>query len=219
MAFMRNPFRTFGRDRSGVSAIEFAFCAPVMIILLLMGVDTYRYASATRQVEEIAATIGQMISVNQTGNVNYVDLQFFHDSTMVIYPEVLSDSKQLGINWSSDIGISMASVQFSTASGCKSNCAYLPKVLWTGGSTPRACLFTLLPAADTAPPSRTTLPQDAFAPGSLIVVDVTFTFRPTIAMRFMPSLPIARSYYVTPRYVSAINYATVSGDNGIAKSC
>lgn len=214
---MRSRLR---RDERAVSAIEFALGAPIFMVLLLMGVDTARYVLATRQVEDVAATIGQMISVNQSGTVNYVDLQFFHDSAMVIYPQVLADSAQQAVPWSKDINISMSSIIFTaTPSSCTSNCTYVPKVLWSGGSIPRSC--TVMPAsvADTSRPSSTTLPADVFGSGSIIVVDVSFAFRPTLAPQFMKAMTIARSYYVAPRYVTAINYATVSGDNGIAKSC
>lgn len=208
------------RDDRGVSAIEFALGAPIFIILLLMGVDTARFVLATRQVEDVAATIGQMISVNQSGTVNYIDLQFFHDSAMVIYPQVLSDSAQQQLSWSNDINISLASIQFTmTPSSCTSNCTYVPKVLWTGGSVPRSCTVMPTSVSDTTRPSSSTLPADVYGSGSIIVVDVSFAFRPTIAPQLLKTLTIARSYYVAPRYVPTINYAKVSGDNGIAKSC
>ncbi len=211
---------SFARDERGVSALEFAFCAPLFIVLILMGVDTTRFLVCTRQVEEVATAIGQMISVDQDGQVNYVDLQFYHDSAMVIFPQVLADSAQLGKTWGNDIGISMASIQFTPSStSCTTNCTYLPKVLWTGGTTPRSCTAMPTASTDTATPSATTLPADAYGAGSIIVVDVTFNFRPTIAPRFMTTIPIKRSYYVTPRYVPSITYVTSTGDNGIAHSC
>ncbi len=220
MRVLRELLRRLRGDERGVSALEFAFCAPVGIVLLLVGVDTTRYVFATRQIEDVAATIGQMISVNQVGSVNYVDLQFYHDSAMVTFPEVLSDSAQLAETWGSDIGISMASIQFTASStSCGTSCTYLPKVLWTGGTTPRSCTVPPLAAADTAAPSSTTLPVDAFGPGSVIVVDVTFAFRPTLATKFMKTIPISRSYYVAPRYVSSVTYSKVTGDNAIAHSC
>lgn len=210
----------FGRDRRGVSAVEFAFCAPAFIVLSLVGVDTTRYVFATRQVEDVAVTIGQMISVEQDGQVNYVDLQFYHDSAMVIFPQVLADSAQQSKKWGNDIGISMASIQFTaTSSSCTSNCTYTPKVLWTGGTTPRSCTALPTSTTDTARSSSTTLPASAYGAGSIIVVDVAFSFRPTIAPSFMTTIPISRSYYVAPRYVSAITYQAKSGDNGIAHSC
>lgn len=214
------PIRRFGRDRRGASALEFALCAPIFIVLLLMGVDTTRYVYATRQVEDVAATIGQMISVQQNGQVNYVDLQFYHDSTMVIFPGVLTDSAQQAKAWGTDIGISMASIQFTpSSSSCTTACTYVPKVLWTGGTSPRSCTALPTPTSDTAAPSATTLPASAFGAGSIVVVDVAFSFRPTIAPRFMKTIPITRSYYVAPRFTSSIGYVAKTGDNGIAHSC
>ena len=210
----------FCRNERGVSALEFALFAPVFIVLLLLGVDTTRFVFATRQVEDVAATIGQMISVEQDGQVNYVDLQFYHDSAMVMFPQVLADAAQQSKAWGNDIGISMASIQFTPSStSCTTNCTYVPKVLWTGGTTPRSCKTLPTSTADTAPPSSTTLPASAYGAGSIIIVDVTFNFRPTIAPQFMTTIPILRSYYVAPRYVSSITYGTKSGDNGIAHSC
>ncbi len=210
--------RRFARDDRGVSALEFAFLTPVMLVLLLVGVDTTRYIRETRRVETVASTIGQMISVNQSGSVNYVDLQFFHDSAMVIFPEVLADSSQQQITWSNDISISMASFQFTPSPSCAS-CSPTPKLVWAGGSKPRSCTTMPTPVADTASPSSSTLPTDAFTTGTLIVIDVSFNFRPTIAPQFMKTLSVSRSYYVAPRYVPSITYAVISGDNGIAKSC
>jgi hypothetical protein len=132
---------------------------------------------------------------------------------MVIFPQVLADAKQQNIAWGNDIGITMSGLSFTAVGN-----AYVPKMLWTGGTNPRSCLIPMLPAADTTAPTPSTLPMDVFGPGSLIVVDVTFSFRPTIAPFFMQTIPISRSYYVAPRYVTSINYAGSAGST-IASSC
>src|ERR1700722_1127509 len=95
------------RDCAGAAALEMAFVAPVIILLALAGVDTTRYIIATEQISKVANTIGQMLTENATGKVNYVDLQFYHDSAMVIYPDVLADAAARNIAWSNDISISM----------------------------------------------------------------------------------------------------------------
>ena len=212
MPMRRSLADAFRRDRRGIAALEFAIGAPMMIVLLLAGVDTGRYVVATKRLDSVAATIGQMISVSQSGSVSNTDLQFFHDSAMVIFPQVLSDSHAQNIAWGNDIGITMTSVTFS-----KSGSTWVPAVLWTGGTNPRSCTTTLLSAPDTAAPSRLTLPTDVFGPTSLIVVDVTYSFRPTIAPAFLKTIPIARSYYLAPRYVSTIAYSGAAGT--YATSC
>ena len=210
----------FRQDARGTSALEFALCAPMFVVVLLMGLDTARFAFATRQVEDVAATIGQMISVEQDGTVNGTDLQFYHDSAMVIFPQVLSDAAQQSKTWDDDIAISVASVQFTaTSPSCTAGCTYVPKVLWAGGTRPRSCSIPPTAVADTAAPSPTTLPSSVFAAGSIIVVDVSFAFRPTIAPRFMATLPIRRSYYVAPRYVPTITYAAQAGNTSFAHAC
>ena len=210
----------FRRDARGTSVLEFALCAPLFIVLLLAGVDTARYLFATRQIEEVATTIGQMISVEQDGSISSKDLQFYHDAAMVIFPQVLADAAQQSKTWDNDIGISVASIQFiATSPTCTVNCTYIPKVLWTGGTTPRSCSVRPTAVADTAGPSPTTLPTSVYGAGSIIVVDVSFGFRPTIAPRFMATLPIRRSYYVAPRYTPTITYADATGGNGFAHAC
>jgi Flp pilus assembly pilin Flp len=210
----------FRRDRSGAAAIEMAFIAPVMIVLVLGGVDTARYVEATESINKVASTIGQMITENTSGSVNYIDLQFYHDSAMVIFPDVLSDAARQGISWSNDISISMSSIQFTaTPANCTSNCTYIPKVMWTGGNNPRACGTVFSQVVDASVPSPSTLPSDIYGPGSVIVVDVKYNYHPYFVSFLAPSISIARSIYMAPRYVSSVNYQVISGDNGIAASC
>lgn len=217
---LRARLAHFHRDRSGIAAIEMAFVAPVMVLLALAGTDTARYVIATEQISKVANTIGQMLTENTSGSVNYVDLQFYHDSAMVIYPDVLSDAAKQNIPWSSDIAITMSSIQFTTTQkNCGTTCTYTPKVVWTGGSNPRACGSIFTSVSDISVPSATTLPQDIYGPGSVIVVDIQYNYHPWFASYLGASIGIARSVYLAPRYVSLVSYQVVAGDNGIAASC
>lgn len=210
----------FLRNRAGISAIEFAVAAPVLILLLVFGFDIARFVISTEKVVNVASTVGQMISQNTTGTVNYVDVQFYRDLAMVIFPQILADAKQQNIAWYNDISITMSSINFvASPSGCTTSCTYKPEVVWSGGSNPRSCTAPITSSSDTAAPSPTTLPVDVYGPGTLIVVDVTFTFKPTIAPSFMKNINISRSYYLAPRFVPMVKYAVISGDNGIAAEC
>lgn len=215
-----SPMAKFLRNTAGISAIEFAVAAPVLILLLVFGFDIARFVISTEKVVNVASTVGQMISQNTTGTVNYVDVQFYRDSAMVIFPQVLADAKQQNIAWYNDISITMSSINFvASPSGCTTSCTYKPEVVWSGGSNPRSCTAPITSSSDTAAPSPTTLPVDVYGPGTLIVVDVTFTFKPTIAPSFMKNINISRSYYLAPRFVPMVKYAVISGDNGIAAEC
>lgn len=191
----------FARDRRAVSAIEFAVGAPMMVALLLCGVDSGRYALATRRLDRVAATIGQMVSVNTTGTMSAADLSFYEDSAMVTLPLALQDSAALGTTWQADLPITVSSVKFAVVKG-----QTVATVQWSAGPAKRACNTPLTSVDDQAAPSPTTLAADAFGTGTILVVDVSFKFRPTIATRMLPSVSVARSFYVQPRYVSAVAY-------------
>ena len=226
--------RRFAAAQDGVSAVEFSLVLPVLIVLLLAGVQLVTYINATRKVEAIAASISEMISqaVPPSGSteatVNALDLHFSYDSTLVLFPYIMKDSAQKGVSWWQDISISYASVQFTqiprsncTGNADQSSC-YTANVVWTSNGTAganyRPCLVPQLPADDTAPPSRSTLPRSLFGPGSIIAVDVVFTFVPTFGAKFLQSLKIARSVFVQPRYAPVIKFDN-SGNDGIASTC
>jgi Flp pilus assembly protein TadG len=212
---MRLPIisnRAFRPDASGVAAVEFALCAPIMMLLLLVGFDTARYIVAARRLAVVAATIGQMLSVSTTGQVAAADLQFYEDSTVAIFPQVLQDSYQQGLTWSKDIGMTVSTVNFTGTSP-----SYQGLVNWTVGTNLRPCNVPMIATPDSASPSPTTLPTDVFGSGSLIVVDLSFRFRPTIATKLMNPLLIVRSFYVQPRYVPSLVYSGSGSAN--AKQC
>ena len=200
--------RLLGSDTRGVAAIEFALVIPILMLLLLVGFDSARYIVAARRVAVVASTIGQMLSVSTTGQIATADLQFYEDSTVGIFPQVLQDSYQQGLTWSNDIGMTVSAVNFTGTSP-----SYQGLVNWTVGTNLRPCYTPMTATSDSAGPSPTTLPADVFGPGSLIVVDLSFKFRPTIASNLMNPIPIVRSFYVQPRYVSSLTYAASGSAN------
>ena len=232
-AGLPSPSRGLIGDTRAVSAVEFALIFPVLLILMLAGSQLVTYINSTRKVELIAQSISQMISQAQppqnstTATVNATDLHFSFDSALVLFPYLMKDAPRQGLQWWQDIAITFASVNFTqTASNCTgttdlSNC-YAAKVVWTStgttGGNYRPCTPAQLPADNTAAPSRATLPRSVFGPGSLIAVDVVFTFRPSFGARFIPAMRIARSMYVQPRYASLVDL-DLTGNDGIATKC
>jgi Flp pilus assembly protein TadG len=196
----------FLRSRRGVAALEFALIAPLLIALFLGGFELTRYMNAIRRITYLANSVAEMIAQNTTGSVNMVDIQFAQDSTMLIFPQVLSDSKGKGIPWGNDMTVDISAVDFTpTVSGCTSNCTYTAKVHWsTAGYRP--CSAPLSAVSDTAAPTATTLPSDVFGPGSLIVVDVVYTYTPVVATNIFGAMTIRHSAYLQPRYVASVNY-------------
>ncbi len=204
----------FARADRGVALLEFSLIMPFLIALLLGSFELTRYINTTRQITNLADSIAQLFAQNTTGSINDTDLHFAIDSTMVTFPNVLGDAHKQGIYWWQDIYVSMSSVSFTpTVTGCTSNCTYNAKVMWTTGARP--CSTNLTPASDTAPPSLTTLPTDAFGPGSMIVVDIAYNYRPIVATNLLGVKTISRSTYLQPRYVSSVKYAA-GGSMGTA---
>lgn len=227
------PAGRFAADTRAVSAVEFALVFPVLLILMLAGTQLVTYVNATRKVELIAQSISQMLSQAQpppsatVATVNAADLHFSFNSSLVLFPYLMKDAPNQGLQWWQDIAISFASVAFTqTATNCSdttdlSKC-YAANVVWTSTGTSgggyRPCTPAQLPADNTAAPTRATLPRSVFGPGSLIAVDVVFNFKPSFGARFIPAVRIARSMYVQPRYAALVNFDT-TGNDGIATKC
>lgn len=225
--------RSLLHDQGGVAALEFAFAAPVLLILMLSGLELENYIKAVRKVELYASSISEMISeakppTNQVNaaSVSQLDIHFAFDSGLVIFPYVMKDAARKNIPWWQDISVDFASIQFNQTStscngqGDQSSC-YLAKVLWTStgtaGANFRPCIVPQLPTTS-ATPNRLTLPSTVFGSGSLIVIDVVFNYTPSFGSGLVPSRRIARSVYVQPRYATVINFDTTNND-GIVTVC
>ena len=210
--------RSFLRHRQAASTVEFAFLVPVILLLLLMGFETGRYVLATQRIQEVANSVAEMLSQTAAastppatsptgaGYVQDSDLHFFYDSAMATYPDVLAAANNTGTYWWQLLTVQMTSIYFNAnPTSCTSNCTYKPEVVWTTGA--RSCGLTFTAVSDTSPYSPSTLPTDVYptaAPGSLIVVDVFYTFTPTFGAAYLPSISIERSAYMAPRNVSVV---------------
>ncbi len=223
--------RGFVGSDGGVAAVEFAAVFPVLTVLMLFGLQVVTYVRAVRKVELLAASISEMISQatppsgSTVATVNQLDIHFSFDAGLVVFPYLMQDAARQSLAWWQDITIDYAGIQFTQVSngcsGSNQSACYLASVVWTStgtvGSNYRACGVPQLASTGTVP-SRTTLPQAVFGPGSLVVIDVVFTFHPSFGNAFLPAIRIARSVYVQPRYASLINYDTTNTD-GIAIRC
>ena len=234
LAVPRALARRFAASIGGSSAVEFAVIFPVILVLMIFGVQVVTYINAVRKVELLVASMSEAISQavppsNSTtvATVNAQDIHFYYDSGLVVFPYLMKDGARQNIQWWQDITIDFAGIQFvaipsKTCSG-QTNLSpcYTANVVWTSsgtsGNNSRPC-GKLASAVDTAAPTATTLPQSIFGPGSIVVVDVVFTFTPIFASRYMPNYRIARSVYVQPRYATLISYDNTNSD-GIAVKC
>jgi hypothetical protein len=118
--------------------------------------------------------------------------------------------------WIRDISISTASIKFTPSPpACTTSCTYTAQAIWAAGDAPRQCNTKFVKADDVAVPSPSNLPTDVFPTGpapdatqpyTIVAVDVVFTYHPIFASYFGVSLPISRSVFIAPRYVSTISF-------------
>jgi hypothetical protein len=237
MAGGRNRFhirrREFLRDRVAIGTVEFAMIAPLLLFLLLAGFDIGRFVLATQRTQAVANSVAEMLSQTDVsssaqtpgdGVVYANDLLFYWNSAMFTFPDALASAMQQNMNWWNLLNVNMASIKFvGTPANCTTNCtAITPKVVWTLGQ--RSCGSTITAAPDTSTYSATTLPTDVFPTSlsttttSLIVVDVFYTWKPTIGANYLPSIPIQRSVFMAPRNVPLVE-SVASTAAGTAVVC
>jgi Flp pilus assembly pilin Flp len=216
---------TFLRDAQGVSAIEFAFIVPVLLLFLVAAFDCGRLIYASERVEEVANEIAEMLAetprsnsatVNGDGLVASSDILGFYNSGAFIFPDVLSQAQQQNVNWDQLLQLDMASVGFTaTPTGCTTTCTYKPRVIWNYGANAylRTCSVLLAAAPDTAVSSPGAIPTDSFGPNSLLVVDVHYTWQPTFGAAYFTPITFARSVYLNPRYVTNVEATSGNGVN------
>jgi Flp pilus assembly protein TadG len=66
IARARRPIRRLTRDQRGISAVEFAMLAPLMVVLYLGGVEISQAIAVDRKVTLVARTLGDLVA--QTGS-------------------------------------------------------------------------------------------------------------------------------------------------------
>jgi hypothetical protein len=215
---------SFLRDTRAVSAVEFAFVVPVLLLFLVAAFDCGRLVYASERVEAVANQIAEMLAetprspsaaTSGDGVVASSDILSFYNSAPFIFPDALMQAKQQNVAWSQLLKLDMANVSFTaTPTGCTTTCTYHPKVVWNYGdsSSLRACGSKIVAVADNASTNPGTLPTDVFAANSVLVVDVHYSWAPTFGAAYFSSFTFARSIYLNPRYVPNVE---ATGGNGV----
>jgi len=215
---VRALLKRFTRERRGIAATETALLLPIIIILALIGFDLARYAIYSRKIQFAAATAGELAARNSTGQITESDMEAFYYAQLLMFPEAMKDAAARGSSVLVTLSSSLSGVTFvKTSASCTTNCTYKPYVAWTGG-VGRPCGTALQSASNTAEPTPTTLPAASFGPNFLVVADLVFTYRPIFTSSIVGSVRIARSYYVSPRYVPSIAYSS-SGGSSVSRGC
>ena len=213
---LRCAVANFAKATTAIAAMEFAIMMPMLTILIVGGAETARFVTTTHKITSLANSMASLLAERTTA-VQLNDLMFTFNSTLVTFPQILKDAANNNIPWQYDIAATLSSIKFTpTVSGCTSNCTYKASVIWSAGSgtSQRSCTVAPVAQSDSASPSLAKLPQDIFTSGTIVVVDISFVYRPFFGSRFVPTAIINRSVYLQPRYISEIDFDASGGGLG-----
>ena len=201
-----NPYPTcarslgcFARDKRGSAAVEFAFLAPLLTLMLLGTIELGRAINMDRVFTMATDTTGDLVAREQYMGTSSTDAQTNLASMMLSVKQVMLPYD------SSSLALGVISVQASPTDATDT------RVVWSysynGKSVPSKCATYALPSGMLA------------KGGSTIVVESSFLFKPLFT-NVIPGLSgnvtwTDKSYH-SPRN-SCVDY--VKGDNCSSLSC
>ncbi|WP_297512859.1 TadE/TadG family type IV pilus assembly protein [uncultured Caulobacter sp.] len=180
----RKPaLKSFWRDRRGVSAVEFALIAPVLIVMYCGMAEMTQAMMAQRRLSNIASTIGDLVAQNaQTGPSKTSDIFTIGTTIMAPFP-------------TSTLQMCVASV-VSDSTGKDT-------VSWSKASVTG---MTSCPAQNAV---VTTIPASVLpASQSVIMAKVSYTYASPIKLVLPTSMTFMRTYYLRPRKSDTVLWST-----------
>lgn len=199
------PLRPFLRDRSGIAAVEFALLAPILLIIIAGAAELSSAITSSNRATFVADAIGEMVSRASPGPaLTDGDLKNFAIAGALINPDIARYARQTGSSLDTAFKVTISSVAFTKKMPlCVLACEYDADVVFSYAmnAAKRACGQKLVPSA-AASNDLTTLPQELYRPGSLVVVDVVITHRPLVfgfAKYLDGDITFNRSSYFRPR--------------------
>ena len=179
LAALRTRFDGFSQDRSGVSAIEFAVLAPLMITLYLGGVEVTQAVAADRKTTLVAHTVADLVARSTTvSNAEMSDI--LKASATVVTPYSVANLK-----------VTVTSVLIDGAGKAT--------VAWSD---------TLNGTART-PGSAVALPAALAVPNtSLIWGEVSYAYKPVFGWVLTGTLNLSDATFMRPRLTSAVTRTT-----------
>ena len=110
---MPRAFRRFGRDRRGVSAVEFAFIAPLMIGLYLGCVEVSDGVAADRKVSLVAGALANLTAQVNPATISTADMTNILDASSAIIAPYAAGNLKMTVSCLKIDSTGMAKVQWS----------------------------------------------------------------------------------------------------------
>jgi len=190
----------FKRDRRGVSAVEFAFVAPLMIGLYLSCAEISSGLDASRKVTLTASTLvelaGQFTTISTSDLTNILNA-----STATMSP--------FGLNASNPFGLASTANPFWFASTAIPTATLSCLKIDKNGNTTVAWSGTLNGTAHTAG-SAITIPSALAVPStSLLLGEASYAYTPTVGYTITGTINLSDLMYMRPR-ITAPSYGSTS---------
>jgi Flp pilus assembly protein TadG len=163
-------------NEKGVSAIEFALIAPVIILIYFGAIELSLLARADRRVTTTASSLGDLTA--RLVNVTDADMQELYNASVVLMSPYPASSARMRISSVVDNGDGQTRVAWSDA-------------------------FNMTAYSENA---LITIPEGLIAsPGSVIVAEVEFDYESTVGFVLDASQTIEDTFYLRPRRVNTIS--------------
>ncbi len=207
---MRNMLRlkNFKRADDGVAAIEMALVLPMLVVLFLGTVEISRFYLISKRVNNVAASMAQLLSTSTAARTER-QLQFIADGIYTI-PTIEPDTRLAGNHVWKAHNVSLSSIEFVPLDkNCQTaNCKFDAVVRYSfsvDGDQMRPC-GKATKVADNVSLTRMTLPESIYGPGSVLVVDVSYAYRPLFGSKFLGELTLFRTSFMAPRYMPVVPF-------------
>jgi len=165
-----NFLRRFGRDRRGVSAVEFALLAPFMIALYLGCTEVSDGVGAQRKVSLTAATVANLAA--QESALNNAQMTTILNASMAIVAPYNSSLLKIVVSGLTIDAKGKATVDWSDAKN----------------------------GAALAKNATVTIPAALAVPGSYLVLsEVSFAYTPIVGNAITGTMTLTDKMYMTPR--------------------
>lgn len=170
----------FGRDRRGVSAVEFALIAPILILIYFGLAELAQGMTVQRRVSHAAAAVGDLVSQNDANAITTAQMtDMFAAASKIVDPYPTAPLK----------------LRITSVSG---NATGAPRVDWSDGAVG-------LPAyvhCATIPGFPATLITTAGE--NVIMAEATYTYTSPVSKVLPNGLNFSEKFYLKPRKVTKV---------------
>lgn len=209
----------FGACRRAVAGVEFALVTPFLITLFLGTVETARYLSVQKKVQNAAADIALALSASDA-EITGATLWQHYAMLPVLVPDVISDMRLSGeTDWSQQARMNVTFVVANTIKRgrCGTRCKSRLNVLWSYGRDRRAC-------GEWRTVSRRVkngLPRLFYDEGqNFFAVEIRYTFQPLFLTFLKGAIELEETFYAPPKYFDEIGITKMGdADVRLATDC